>query len=232
LTVSCLLVRESTAELFWLPPKIGTKVTPFSFESQLLNYPITRCQAVNSSLSVFTLRVSAEVDAYQLVAYLFSSFFYLFPSSTFFSPPNTLYEPQHQNSLTMERTADTPGSEATFDNFSMVSLGDSVANQKTRVVVVFGSTFFPGEKRIIIPAAPSVTVSDFLAEAVRRAQTLGLTISPTADLVLHTDSEHGPIAFGEDSLRDILDTMENIVWIQYAEVSGPFPLYRSFEMMQ
>lgn len=135
----------------------------------------------------------------------------------------------------MEST-DTPGagSEATFDSFSRVSIGDLVAtqNKKTRVVVVFGHTFFPGEKRIIVPAAPSITVSDFLVEAVRRAQTLGLQLSSTADLVLHTESEHGPIAFGEDVLQDVLDPMENIIWVGCADVSHPTPPNGSFQVKE
>jgi hypothetical protein len=114
----------------------------------------------------------------------------------------------------------TTGTFRDEEGWENLSSGRHSGLSKIRVLVVFGNAFFQTEKRIIVPTRPSTAVTDFLAEAVRRAQALGLALSSTEDLVLLTESEHGPIACGEDALADVLDPRETIVWLGNSGV-GP-----------
>ena len=78
------------------------------------------------------------------------------------------------------------------------------APQKAHINVAFGAQLFSLQSSIVVPTSPYMTVSELQVEAVRRVESLGVRI-PAGDLVLHIGLENGPVAFGDDSLEDVVD---------------------------
>jgi hypothetical protein len=95
------------------------------------------------------------------------------------------------------------------DDVSMPGRSETVTsnnNNNLRVYVRLASG-----ARILIPIAQTATVDELHAEVVRRAAKLGGPVS-MRNSVLETTGHNASILFGEDLLRDVMDTTENFTF--------------------
>lgn len=109
-----------------------------------------------------------------------------------------------------------------------LAVRDNPASVRVRIIVVL-----PNGSKVVIPMEPTSKVSELEAETVRRATVLRLPFDP--DSVLRLGSRTGAIAFGDDSIEDVLDLADNSTfWFSSiqnsSQAAGIVSFYRYYRL--